>query len=119
MSAAVRFYLDREHEGAPGAEADLVATLDVLEAQLQRYDDLPRTVDELDSWTHPQPGAVDGAGKFVKQGEDVVFAFGKHRGRKLEQVAREAPDYLRWVIETDFPEDAKQLVREALEAQSA
>ena len=119
LSAAVRFYLDREHEGAHGAEADLVATLEVLDAQLERYEDLPRDVAELDSWTHPRPGAVDSAGKFIEKDGEILFAFGKHRGRKLEEVARETPDYLRWVIETDFPDDAKQLVRDALAAQSA
>jgi DNA polymerase-3 subunit epsilon len=119
LTAAVRFYLDREHEGAHGAEADLTATLEVLEAQLERYEDLPREVAELDSWTHPRPGAVDREGKFVEKDGEIQFAFGKHRGRALAEVARETPDYLRWVMETDFPEDAKELVREALAAQSA
>ena len=50
LTAAVRFYLDRDHEGAHSAEADVTATAEVLDAQLERYSDLPRTVDELDGW---------------------------------------------------------------------
>jgi len=114
LSAAVRFYLEREHEGAHGAQADLTATLEVLEAQLERYTDLPRSVEELDVWTRTRPDAIDEAGKFVRRGDDVVFAFGKHRGRSLRDVAAQAPDYLDWVVGSDFPEDAKQLVREVL-----
>jgi DNA polymerase-3 subunit epsilon len=114
LSAAVRFYLEREHEGAHGAQADLTATLEVLEAQLERYTDLPRSVEELDAWTKTRPDAIDESGKFVRRGDDVVFAFGKHRGRSLRDVAAQAPDYLDWVVGSDFPEDAKQLVREVL-----
>jgi DNA polymerase-3 subunit epsilon len=114
LSAAVRFYLGREHEGAHGAEADLTATADVLDAQLERYPDLPRSVEELDAWTRPTRDAVDGQGKFVRRHDEIVFAFGKHRGRSLQEVAREAPDYLEWVVGSDFPEDAKEIVRRVL-----
>jgi DNA polymerase-3 subunit epsilon len=115
LSAAVRYYLGREHEGAHEAEADLNATIDVLDAQLERYADLPRSVEELDAWSRPRRNAVDEQGKFVRRQSEIVFAFGKHRGRPLGVVAREAPDYLRWIVGSDFPEDAKQLVRQALE----
>lgn len=50
LEAAVRFYLRREHEGAHGAEADVLAAAEVLDAQLAVYEDLPRTVDELARW---------------------------------------------------------------------
>ena len=56
LTAAVRFYLGREHEGAHSADADVAATVEVLDAQLERYDDLPRSVEELD-------GAERGAGR--------------------------------------------------------
>jgi DNA polymerase-3 subunit epsilon len=114
LSGAVRFYLGRGHEGAHGAEADLIATRDVLAAQLERYADLPRTVEGLDAWTRVRADAVDGEGKFVRQNDEIVFAFGRHAGRPLRQVAREAPDYLEWIVGSDFPEDAKSLVRRAL-----
>jgi DNA polymerase-3 subunit epsilon len=114
LAAAVRLYLGREHEGAHGAEADLIATIDVLDAQLERYVDLPRSVAELDEWGGPGRDAVDEHGKFVRRGDDIVFAFGRHQGRSLRDVAREAPDYLQWIVNSDFPEDAKQLARRAL-----
>jgi DNA polymerase-3 subunit epsilon len=117
LSAAVRFYLGREHEGAHGAESDTDATIDVLEAQLERYSDLPRTVEELDKWSRSRKDAVDEQGKFVRRHDEILFAFGKHQGRSLRDVAREAPDYLQWIVSSDFPEDAKQLVKRALDGE--
>jgi DNA polymerase-3 subunit epsilon len=117
LSAAVQFYLEREHEGAHGAEADLLATWEVLEAQLERYDDLPLTVSELDQWTRPRQDAVDQMGKFAWKKGDVVFAFGKYNGQSLREVAQQAPDYLRWILGTDFPSDAREIVRLALEGE--
>jgi DNA polymerase-3 subunit epsilon len=116
LSAAVRFYLGRELLGAHAAAADVEAAAAVLEAQLARYDDLPRDVEGLDAWCHPAPaGAVDRAGKFVRRDGEVVLSFGKHQGRPLRQVARERPDYLEWLSrQADFPEDARALVRKVL-----
>jgi DNA polymerase-3 subunit epsilon len=115
LTAAVRFYLDQDHEGAHSAEADVEATLGVLEAQLERYDDLPRTVEGLDGWLRAgRPNAVDLTGKFVWQDREIVFAFGKHQGKPLRAVAAQAPDYLKWIVGSDFPDDAKTLVEGAL-----
>lgn len=116
LSAAVRFYLGRELLGAHAAEADVEAAAAVLEAQLARYDDLPRDVRGLDAWCNPAPeGAVDRTGKFVRREGAVVFSFGKHQGRALREIARERPDYLEWLLrQADFPEDARALAEKAL-----
>jgi len=115
LTAAVRFFLDRDHAGAHGAEADVAASIDVLEAQLQRYPDLPREVAALDAWCNPvPPGAVDRGGKFVLREGEIVFAFGKQKGRALSEVARIQRDYLEWILKQDFPEDARTLVERAL-----
>ena len=115
LTAAVRFYLDREHAGAHAAEADVEATIEVLEAQLERYTDLPRTVDELAAFVDEGRNSVDAAGKFVWKGDEAVFSFGQHRGRSLRDVASEAADYLDWILGSDFPPDAKEIVRAARE----
>jgi DNA polymerase-3 subunit epsilon len=115
LTAAVRFFLDRDHAGAHGAEADAEASLAILTAQLNRYPDLPRSVEALDAWCYPVPSdAADRSGKFVMRDGEVVFAFGKQKGRALREVARQQPDYLQWILKQDFPEDARQLVEKAL-----
>ena len=114
LSAAVQFYLGRELEGAHGAEADIAATADVLEAQLERYSDLPRTVEELSRWDRRHPDDVDSSGKFRWKGGEVCFAFGKHHGRPLQEVAQSERGYLEWLSGTDLAHDAMQLVKGAL-----
>ena len=116
LGAAVEFYLEREHEGAHAAEADVAATSEVLDAQLARYAELPRDVAELDRWMRPGgEHAVDRSGKFQWKDGEVVFAFGKHHGKSLRQVAKEHSGYLEWIVKSDFPSDAKTLVGDALQ----
>lgn len=118
LSAAVRFYLARDHVRAHAAEMDVAAAYDVLQAQLERYQDLPRTVEELESLCRPRMAdAVDRWGKFVWKDGEAVFAFGRHQGRPLREVAGQAPDYLEWILSCDFPADARELVVRALKGE--
>jgi DNA polymerase-3 subunit epsilon len=113
LGAAVRFYCGREHNGAHAASADVIATIDVLDAMLGRYPDLPRTISGLNQHLK-SPNAVDSAGNFVRVEGEIRFAFGKHRGQLLETIAHTKPDYLQWMLTQDFFDDTKVIVRGAL-----
>ncbi len=116
LSAAVRFFLGRELEGAHSAREDVTATAEVLDAQLARYDDLPDTVEALDSWCNPvSRDAVDRSGKFLWKGKEIVFTFGKYRDRTLSSVRDSNLGYLEWILRSDFPEDSKEVVQAALD----
>jgi DNA polymerase-3 subunit epsilon len=115
LSAACRFYLDRPHDGAHSAEADVRVTAGILDAQLERYSDLPATVGELEAWCRSgRTDGVDPSGKFIWKGGEVVFSFGKHQGKALRHVAGKSPDYLEWILQSDFPADTKAVVADAL-----
>ena len=115
LTGAVKFYLQRDHEGAHGAAADVLATRDVLEAQLERYGDLPRTVAELHA-AFSDPDAADFEGKFRRVDGRLVFTFGKYSGDFLDDIAADPVrrDYLQWMLGKDFFEDTKDLIRQAL-----
>ncbi|AMV36044.1 3'-5' exonuclease [Planctomyces sp. SH-PL62] len=114
LAAAYKFYCGLEHEGAHGAEADVLATLAVLDAQVSRYDDLPTTVDGLHEYC-TDPNALDLGGMFGKREEgEIIFIKGKYKGRTLDDVARTKPDYLEWMLQVDYFEDTKQIASEAL-----
>jgi DNA polymerase-3 subunit epsilon len=114
LSAAVRFYCGMEHEGAHKAEADTLAALLVLDGQADHYDDLPRTIPELHAHM-AYPDIVDPDGKLVRRDDGViVFAFGPQCDRPLEDVARTDPGFLEWMLNKDFSDDVKAVVREAL-----
>jgi DNA polymerase-3 subunit epsilon len=113
LSAAVRFYLDRAHDGAHGAEADVRATVEVLDAMLARYADLGRDVEALHARFH-DPHAVDPDGFFKNVRGEVCFARGKYAGQSLASIARTKPDYLEWMLRGDFLEETKAIARDAL-----
>src|SRR5262249_47001369 len=106
LTAALRFYCSQQLGQAHQARADVLACAAILDAQLARYPDLPRTVPEL----HGCLTEVDLAGHFRRHGEQIIFAFGKYLGRALEEVAREDPGYLLWMLGQGFLNDVKQLV---------
>lgn len=111
LAAALRFYCGREHN-AHRAASDVRAAVAVLDAQLARYRDLPRTVAEL----HRKTVGVDVGGWFRREGGRIVFAVGKHQGRPLAGVAHDAPDYLQWMLHQNLLDDARALVKRALQA---
>ncbi|WP_165227485.1 3'-5' exonuclease [Aquisphaera insulae] len=114
LAAALRFYCGREHEEAHRAEADVLAALRVLEAQVERYEDLPLTVSGLHR-TMGYPDVVDPDGKFVRdETGTVVFGFGKHLGKPVGEVAKTDPSFLDWMLGRDFNEEAKDVARLAL-----
>ncbi len=115
LAAAVGFYLGREFPEAHSSEDDARAALEVLEAQLERYHDLPRDVRALDELCNPKdPNWIDRDGKFSWVGGAAVITFGKHKGKSLEDLAAAEPDYLEWLLGQDFSPEVKQIVRDAL-----
>jgi len=114
LEAAVRLYVGREHVGAHGAEADTQAALEVLDAQLGHYSDLPHDVEGLARLCKPE-GWIDSQGKVRWAAGEPVLGFGKNSGKSLRQMVKENRSYLEWMVKGDFPADTKWVVREALE----
>jgi DNA polymerase-3 subunit epsilon len=118
LSAALQFYCGREHTGAHGAMADVQATAEILFAQLQHYEDLPRSVAELESNVHPRdPSWLDEDGKLVRDGNNVIITFGKHRGTSLSKIIERDRDYIQWILDGNFHESTKAVIRKALDNQ--
>ncbi len=118
LSAAMQFYRGRPLEGAHGAEADTLASLEVFAGQLARYEDLPLDLAGLDEVTASQHDAyVDRERRFMWRDGEPVFNFGKLRGKALRWAASEPSEraYLKWILQGSFEEDTKAVVREALE----
>lgn len=112
LVAAYRFYCDRELEGAHSAEADTLATYEVLKAQLDRYPDLENDVEFLARFTE-QNRCADYAGRILYDKDDVeVFGFGKYKGRPVAEVFREEPGYYSWMMNGDFPMYTKKVITE-------
>lgn len=115
LSAAVRLYAGREMTDAHDAMADVEATLEVLVGQVDRYEDLPRTVAELaKACKRTDPSWIDPEGKIVWRDGEARFSFGKHAGRPLRELASRERSFLQWVLGKDFSEEVKTICRNAL-----
>ncbi len=111
LGAAYRFYCGKTLENAHSAEADIVATSEILEAQLEKYNDtLKPDVNFLAKFS-AQNKNVDLAGRIVynEQGEEV-FNFGKHAGKKVMDVFKSEPSYFDWMMKGDFPLYTKKVI---------
>ncbi len=115
LIAAVKFYCGKEMENAHNAMADVRATMDVLEAQLTRYSDLPADVAALHDIGAGD--AVDLEGKFAWKDGEATLTFGKNKGRSLKWLAANDASFLRWMLGADFGVEVKNIIKAALAGQ--
>lgn len=111
LSAAYKFYCDKNLEDAHTAEADTRATYEVLKAQLDRYPEELQNdmafLSEYSSFTRN----VDFAGRMVYDEQGVpTFNFGKYKGKSVEEVLRRDPGYYSWMLQGDFTLNTKQML---------
>ena len=110
LTAAYKFYCGKNLEDAHSAQADTMATYEVLMAQLEHYPDLPDTVAGLADYTKGQTQVADFAGRIAYDQQGVeVFNFGKYKGMRVTDVFRRDPSYYAWLMGTDFPRYTKQI----------
>lgn len=109
LTAAYRFYCQKDLTEAHTALADTQATYEVLKAQLDRYvGNLHNDVTFLADFSR-RNNNVDLAGRIVYNEQKVeVFNFGKYRGQPVAQVLQRDPGYFSWVMQGDFPQNTKQ-----------
>ncbi len=113
LSAALAFYCGRTIENAHSAEADIDATIDVFEAQLERYEQLPKDTKGIQEFTGYND-MVDYARRMVLKDGVPIFNFGKHKGRAVADVFRQEPSYYDWIMNADFALHTKQKASEIL-----
>lgn len=110
LSGALKFYCGREHIDAHGAMSDVKATMDVVSAQLFRYE-FVGSVGEVCAELR-DPDMVDLGGKLRWVGPDICVNFGKHIGTPLKKLSL---DYLQWMLKQHVVGfDAEYIISKAL-----
>ena len=109
LSAAYKFYCQKDLENAHSAEADTLATYEILKSQLDRYpNDLQNDVKMLAEFS-TRSKLVDYAGRIVLNDKDQpTINFGKHKGKTVEEVLLKEPSYYAWMMNGDFTLDTKR-----------
>lgn len=117
LVAAYKFYCEKDLTDAHNAQADVTATYEVLKAQIERYDELEDNVAFLSSFSkNTKNELVDFAGRIAKnkQGQ-IIYNFGKHKGKTIEEVAKEEPGYYGWMLNGNFPRYTKAVLKEEMD----
>ena len=112
LTAAYKFYCNKDLANAHSAEADTMATYEVLKAQLDRYPELENDVNFLSKYSS-FTNNVDFAGRMVynEKGQEVIN-FGKYKGSLVEEVLKSDPSYYAWIMNGDFPLNTKKMLTE-------
>lgn len=108
LTAAYKFYCNKDLVGAHGAQADTMATYEILLAQLEKYESLPTEIAELSKFSS-QNNNVDLAGRLIydERGREIIN-FGKYKGQAASDVLQRDPGYYSWILQGDFTNDTKR-----------
>ena len=123
LAAGYKFYCDKDLNNAHSASADTFATLEIMEAMIDRYADA-EVEDDNGKMIKPIKNDIDALAEFSKRGnhvdligrfktnenQEVVFNFGKHKEKRVEDVLSEEPSYYAWMMKGDFPANTKQVL---------
>lgn len=124
LSAAYKFYCNKDLINAHSAEADTLATFEVLNEMVQRYEgkvikdvrgneSIPvrNDMDALHELSASKVVDLAGRMAFNEKGEEI-FTFGKHRDRLVKEILEKEPAYYDWMMKGDFPLDTKRKLTE-------
>jgi DNA polymerase III subunit epsilon len=124
LSAAYKFYCNAALENAHSAEADTLATLAVLEAQIERYEGvetkdmdgnvlMPVKNDMAHLHQLSASNLVDYAGRMILNEKGIeIFNFGKYKDQPVSEVLGKDPSYYDWMMKGEFPLDTKRKLTE-------
>ncbi len=123
LKAAYAFYCGKELVNNHSAEADTVATYEVLKSQLDRYEGVKyklkngkeiepvvNNIEKLSEFS-VQFRNADLIGHIVFDDKNrEVFNFGKYKGKTVEEVFANDPSYYDWMMKGVFPLSTKKVI---------
>lgn len=110
LTAAYKFYCKKELENAHSAEADVLATFEVLDAQVGHYEELPNDIAALSEFSfHTKFADLAGMIHFDEEQQEI-FAFGKYKGQRVKDVFQKDLGYYGWIQSADFPLYTKKIL---------
>lgn len=110
LSAAFKFYCNKDLENAHSSAADTRATFEILEAQIERYQNLENDIEALSKFSAHNQNA-DYAGRIIyNEAGYEIFNFGKYKGQLVEDVLKKDTGYYGWMMNGDFPLYTKKVL---------
>jgi len=110
LEGASQRFLGRSIDDAHQAKSDVIATIDIFEAQYNIWvkDNEESFFDDVISLRN----VIDLDEKF-KSTEDkkIIFNFGKYLNKTVQEVYATDPNYFKWIINSDFKPDTKKYAK--------
>lgn len=110
LSAAYKFYCQKELVDAHSASADTFATYEIFKSQLEKYPELGQDIKKISDFTSRNKNA-DFAGFIAfDDTSEEIFTFGKYKGRKVKEILEQDQGYFSWILNADFPLYTKKVL---------
>ena len=116
LKAAYQFYCGKELVNGHTAMGDTEATLEILGAQVGKYGDPEQGILSLRDFDYERmDDFYDPEKKFRWWNGELYPVFGKYaRKTSLKEISKQDASYLQWLLTTDFGEEVKKLIQNAL-----
>lgn len=127
LKAAYKFYCEKDLINAHSAEADTIATFEVFEAQIARYQNMTvfneKTKKEFIPITNDikvindnfTTKIVDFPGMLAYNSKnEIIYNFGKHKGKSVKEIYEKEPQYYDWIMKSDFANHTKKKLSEVI-----
>jgi len=118
LGATYEFYLRKKYRQAHSTQSELDTVVEILASQLTKYKEV-RDVEFIKTANENfgEEVYVDDSRKFYWKDGEAYFAFSKYQGMPLAGIAKHDPEFLHWIMEADFSEETKMVVKKALEGE--
>ena len=130
LKAALKYYCDKDLEGAHDALADVRATVDVLVGQLERYKDVDHVDGDGFVLEKPIKNDISALHDFTNDlnivdvtqrlkydsDHNIVFNFGKHMGQNVGKSLYGDKQYFNWMMEKEFSHQVKKIIQQEVKA---
>lgn len=114
LAAALKFYAGEDLKNAHSAEADVEATIKVLNGQLEKYPDITPDTETLHAFTKMDTEFLDYDRRFARdRSGEIIFMFGKNKGMKVADNL----GMVKWMLDKDFSEHTKYIARKILKGE--
>lgn len=118
LEAAYYKYCGKKLDESHSSGIDVRATMEILDAQISFYEELPKDVPGLHEFccTPGESNWIDTSGRFIAVDGEITFNFGKYKNKRLKDIAKSDPSYLDWMLhKSDFSLEAQEIVLKALD----
>lgn len=111
---AYEYYCDKEYKGMYNASVHTELAIDILIKQLEKYN-VARNLDFLNMIHSTSDEERQGSTrKFYWLNGEAYFSFSKYKDQSIKSVIKKDKKFIDWLLEADFTEDTKSIIRQEL-----